>query len=245
MTHIELQELLGAYALDAVDGEERALVESHLAECPRCASEVASHREVAAALAHAGAPAPEGVWDRIAGELVETPPALDLAKVAPLQKPPRRSRGPMIGLVAAAAAVTAVLGFEVVRQEQRIDRLTDTMRRGALDQAAAAANADARAQRVTLRSDDGRVYAEATMQENGTGFLVRHNLPALPDSRTYQLWGVVGTRSVSLGVLGPNPGVVGFHMNGDVTTVAVTEEEKGGTIVPSGRPLVRGFLRSA
>src|SRR5690606_35755181 len=55
----EFTELLGAYALDAVEPDEREAVERHLADCPRCRSEVAEHREVAAYLAHAGTDAPE------------------------------------------------------------------------------------------------------------------------------------------------------------------------------------------
>lgn len=244
MTHAEIQELLGAYALDSVESSEAAQVEAHLVACPRCASEVASHREVAAALAHAGSPAPEGLWDRIAGAIVEPAPALDLSRVA---HPPtrQRARAPVVGLIAASAAMIAVLGTVVVRQEQRVDRITVAMKQRALEQAAASANADGRAQRVTLRSDDGSVYAQTAVQENGTSYLVRHNLPPLAEGRTYQLWGSLGTRNVSLGVLGNNPGVVGFNVDGDVTTVAITEEEGGGTVFPSGRPVVRGFLPDA
>ena len=50
MTHDEVSELLGAFALDAVDGEEYEQIEAHLSECPRCRAEVDAHREVAAAL---------------------------------------------------------------------------------------------------------------------------------------------------------------------------------------------------
>ncbi len=244
MTHDEIQELLGAFALDAVETSEAEEVEAHLAVCPRCASEVASHREVAAALAHAGSSAPAGLWDRIAGSIMEPAPALDLSRVAP---PPRsrRGRGPMVGLAAAALAVVAALGTVVVRQEQRVDRITAGMKQRALEQAAASANADDRAQRVALRSDDGGVYAQTAVQENGTSYLVSHNLPPLAEDRTYQLWGLVGTRNVSLGVLGPNPGVVSFNVTGGVTTVAITEEEGGGSVFPTSRPVVRGFLPDA
>ncbi len=34
MAHHEIEELLGAYALDAVDADEARLVEDHLADCP-------------------------------------------------------------------------------------------------------------------------------------------------------------------------------------------------------------------
>ena len=80
MTHVEIEELLGAYALDAVDEDERREVEEHLATCPRCRGEVAAHREVAAMLGNATgegpAVAPENLWDRIAASLQEEPPAL-------------------------------------------------------------------------------------------------------------------------------------------------------------------------
>ena len=69
LTHEEIQELLGAFALDAVDGDEAEAIELHLRECPRCRAEVTEQREVAALLAHTGATAPEGVWVRILEEL--------------------------------------------------------------------------------------------------------------------------------------------------------------------------------
>lgn len=64
--HTEFEELLAAYALDAVDGDEATALERHLAVCPRCRQEVAAYRETAAMLAYGGEGAPEGVWDRIA-----------------------------------------------------------------------------------------------------------------------------------------------------------------------------------
>jgi len=78
--HHDMQELLGAYALDAVDADEAAEIEFHLSSCPRCRSELAEHREVAALLGYAGAPAPAGVWDRIVASLEEPPPALRLSR---------------------------------------------------------------------------------------------------------------------------------------------------------------------
>ena len=47
MSHDDASELLGAYALDAVDGEELTELEAHLSACPRCRSELDSFREVA------------------------------------------------------------------------------------------------------------------------------------------------------------------------------------------------------
>src|SRR5206468_3199328 len=46
--HPDVQELLGAYALDALDADEADAVELHLRDCPRCRAEVADYRETAA-----------------------------------------------------------------------------------------------------------------------------------------------------------------------------------------------------
>ena len=76
MAHHEIEELLGAYALDAVDAEEARVVEEHLLVCPRCRAEVAEHREVAALLTSGTSePVPDGVWNRIAADLGDSPAA--------------------------------------------------------------------------------------------------------------------------------------------------------------------------
>ena len=68
-THEEIQELLGAYALDALEPDEAAEVEAHLSDCPRCAAEVDAHRDVAGLLGNGGEEAPAALWDRIAEQL--------------------------------------------------------------------------------------------------------------------------------------------------------------------------------
>jgi len=51
MDHRKAQDLLAAYALDAVDADEVATLDAHLAECPACAGTVALLRGTAAELA--------------------------------------------------------------------------------------------------------------------------------------------------------------------------------------------------
>lgn len=111
----EIEELLGAYALDAVDADERRLVEDHLSTCPRCRDELAGHLEVASWMAGGGSRAPEGVWDRIVDALDDTAPAmrlsaadLDVARRAGATSPTPRltpvAPGPRLETVAEAAA---------------------------------------------------------------------------------------------------------------------------------------------
>ena len=81
MTTIEprdMDSLLGAYVLDALEADERAQVEQHLEQDARARREVDELRETVAALATAPGidePAPQELWDRIAAQIdEETPP---------------------------------------------------------------------------------------------------------------------------------------------------------------------------
>lgn len=240
LTHSEIQELLGVYAIDAVDADEAAAVEEHLVECPRCRAEVAEHREAAALLSFSGADAPEGMWDRIAAGLEDTPPPLDLSR-ARLQ---RRNRLPRLSLVAAAAAVVVIglLGTQVVRQGNRIDQLSAVFDQTGLDQAAAIAAVNPEARTVTLKSDDGSHVVRAVVLPNGQGYLVQAQLPPLGPDQTYQLWGVMGAQTVSLGVVGDASSVVPFVAAGPLTALAITAEKSGGVVASTNAPLVQGFV---
>lgn len=85
----ELDELLGVYALDAVDADERRRVADYLRVNPKAAAEVQAHREVATMLAFTGMDAPAELWSRIAAEIdAEAPaPGPELAKVFALDTP--------------------------------------------------------------------------------------------------------------------------------------------------------------
>ncbi len=96
MGHEDIAGLLGAYALDAVDDDERGLVDEHLLACPRCRAELAEHREVAATLAHTGATAPEGVWERIVDSLEEPPPPMRV-ELRPVGRPAGQPAGEPAG----------------------------------------------------------------------------------------------------------------------------------------------------
>lgn len=244
LTHDEAAALLGAYALDAVEADERDAVEQHLNECPRCRAEVADHRTVASFLGSAGGRAPEGLWDRIAGSLEEAPPELKLAPVVPLNE--RRSVSLRVGAAAAAVAagVIAVLGAQVVHLNDQVDKMSTPERADtALLSAATQAFADPQAQQVSMRSPDGSVSAKAALLPDGTGFLVAHDLPALPNDRTYQLWALANGQKISAGVLGANPRVVAFrYAPSGLSGFAVTNEQAGGVTATQNTPVVLGTV---
>jgi len=245
LTHDEAAELLGAYALDAVEADERDAIEHHLNECPRCRAEVADHRTVSSFLGSAGGRAPDGLWDRIAGSLEEAPPELKLAPVVPLNE--RRSVSMRVGAAAAAVAagVIAALGAQVVHLNNEVDKMSTPERAdSALLSAATHALADPQTQRVSMRSTDGQLAAEVALTPDGTGFLVADKLPALPNDRTYQLWALANGQKISAGVLGAQPRVVAFrYAPSGLSGFAVTNEQAGGVVSTENAPVVLGTLQ--
>ena len=225
MTHDEVQELLGAYALDAVDEAESEAVELHLRSCPRCQAEVQSHRETASWLAHGGAPAPEGVWDKIAENLDEGPAPVDMPRILTWESRERsrssRRRPTVEWIAGIAAALLLVLGGVAINQQRQIDDVRD---RNGLEQALASALSDPKARQVSLSSPgDAGTSVKAVVLPDGTGYLVADTaLRDLDESRTYQLWGINDAKVVSLGVLGRAPKIVAFHAPPDVRTLAIT-----------------------
>ena len=83
----------------------------------------------------------------------------------------------------------------------------------------------------------------------GTGFVVEDGgagLAPLPSGRTYQLWGMVGTTAISLGLLGHHPGTVPFSVAGSrrVSAFAVTDEVAGGVVQSANPPVAVGTVRT-
>lgn len=246
--HEELAELLGAYALDAVDGDERDQIEAHLPQCPRCRAEVEGHQEVAARLAFAGATAPEGVWSRIAAELEPAELEPDLARLYPLHPPRTRRRWLVATLAAAAAAVVMVigaLGWELRSQQRKMTSLTTALAaKVGLSQAARDASLDPKSTKFTLTSVDGKIHVDAVVQPDGTGFLIPHaSLPRLAADQTYELWGVLGGQRLSLGLLGPKPDVVAFRVAAPrMDALAITTERAAGVTQTTKVPVAAGWV---
>jgi anti-sigma-K factor RskA len=247
----ELDELLGAYALDAVDEDEREQVEAYLDRSPAARSLVAEYRETAALLAHSDTEAPPGLWERIEQTLEEEPPQLatplpgGVVAFESRRKRLRRRIAVAVG-VAAAVVVVGSLTVKVVQQDDRIDELGREAESGSVLAAAETASRDPHAARVTLSSTDGALEARAVYLPDGDGFLVESNLRPLPPDRTYQLWALLGDpgaeRAISAGVLGPDPGVTAFKVQGPVAGLAITDEPSPGSVSPSNPVLIQGAV---
>ncbi len=257
MSHAEASELLGAYALDAVDGEELTALEVHLVTCPRCRAELDSLHEVAAALGTSVEPLPDGLWSSIAGRLPERPgddepppmPRLSPEGRSPFRPPPdrrprrRRTAVAALGALAiAAAAVAVVLGIGLVRADNRVSGLQAAVAHQGSPVAAALRTPGHRL--VALDTPSHGQLAQFVVVPDGRGYLVSSKLPRLRADRTYQLWGIVGSRPVSLGLLGDAPSQAVFTMAGAnrPSRLSITVEPSGGSVTPTAPIVATGAV---
>lgn len=243
-------DLLGVYALDALDADEANLVRDHLQRCPRCSQEVDQHRESIVMLAGGGGPAPERLWDRIASSIgadagpSSAPPPPRLATAA--RRRQNRVKPIWAGAVAVAAALTAVVGLQTVRVDQlnhRVNQLATAARQTGGFQGLAAALVDPSARHYTLTSTSParQPLGQLIILPSGSSYLVGSRLPQLTSDSTYQLWSMLNGRAVSVGLLGAHPDTAAFTVDPSVPTAAylVTVEPAGGVVAPTSSPIAQ------
>lgn len=220
--HREIQSLLGAYALGAVDVDDQRRVEAHLPECLPCRDEVANHLEVAGMLSL--------LFDEKQAELASSPiTSLDSR---------RQTRRRDWWYAAAAVAAIVVLSVGFVTQTIRLQGVERQLASATIDDVAAAAAGVDEASTLVLADGDGTPVAEVVLLPDGTGFLTIENLPEVEDGRTYQLWGVMDEEVVSVGLAGAGPGITTFTADPiRLQALVITEEEAGGVPVSEADPL--------
>ena len=121
--------LAAAYALDALDDDERATFEQHLLTCDACADDVREMRATGArfALAETAAP-PANLRSRVLELAKQTPQTTPDRNVVPLR--PTAARNPvnrwLAGVAAAAVLVAGALGVTAYQGSQRASELQTT-----------------------------------------------------------------------------------------------------------------------
>jgi anti-sigma-K factor RskA len=233
----ELDALLGAYALDALDPDETRRVEEYLARNAQARAEVDELRETAASLAlapaaDADAAAPPELWTRISEAIAAEPkvsaPVDELAARRARRATPRTTWAGVLAV--AAVAVVVVLAVQVVSLHRKADHASSVA--AAFDRAVNAKGA------VEVKLDaSGTNVARVVLLPDGSGYMKNEALKPLSPDQTYQLWALTGNTShptaISAGVLGPDPHVVAFHVDGPVHGIAVSVEHEGGAVQPS------------
>ncbi len=232
MDHDHIIGLLGAYSLDAVDNDERQVIEAHVEICTMCRTEVGHFQEAASSFAE-GAAVPWSLWQRVVRDI----------------KTPDRSPGqpwPWLSMVA-ATAIIALVGVAVI-QQRRVVTLEATIARQTLaiegqsrqldevspDRLLATAIDSPYARTAVLSGPGGSITF--VIQPDGSALIVENTLPPLPGDHTYQLWAVIDGEVVSAAVLGPNPHVASLRIEGQVAVLALTVEQFGGVVVSDQEP---------
>ena len=216
MEHEAIEELLGAYALNAVEPNEAVLIGAHIAHCSKCRAEFEQHLEVTALLPASASFAPSSLWDTISGEIAVSDGIAISGDTAAFNETADSSPGGIrpdnvvnlrvrwLRPMAAAAAFVLIAGAAVV-QSVRVGQINDDL---AAERAAVAALADQLdqpvletavsqalgnplAQQVILGSQVSGSNAIIVLMPDGTGYLAEHSLKPLPKDRTYQLWAIV------------------------------------------------------
>ena len=209
-----LHDLTAAYALDALDPDERQAFEEHLAGCERCREEVAELSAAAAALAHGAEPVapPPLLRERI----------LDAARAErPNVVPLRPRRASPVAAVAAVAACAAIgLGvWNVSLHDQLGSARSEAIRS------------------VPVSGHSGSVIVSS----GGAGAIVLSSLAAAPAGKTYEAWVIAGKAVEPAGIFEGGRGTTYVKLSRRVpkkARVAVTVEPAGGSPRPTSAPFV-------
>ncbi|HZT05537.1 MAG TPA: anti-sigma factor [Chloroflexota bacterium] len=256
---IEVEELLGSYALGALPREALEEVEEHLGACGVCQSRAREMLRTASTL-RLGVPQvdpPRALHDRILGA-VRNPHehgtgAPEDGRSLLVQLPVRRRRvaGPAYWAGAAALVLMFLsgwLGLQVIALQQSV-ATTEESARQAWAEAEVAADTIARWNQAGAA---GAAHIDGTEMAPGAwgtlyyvpsqqdGVLLVGGLPNLPKDKCYQLWLIRGDRWMNGGTFyvendGKSVVVVKSPMPmASIDTIRVTMEPHGGSAEPRG-----------
>jgi anti-sigma-K factor RskA len=245
MTHEPFDTQAAAYALGALDSEERVEFERHLAA--GCSSCRAFLRDAGEALAAHAAQLPPVVPPPAVRATLLRRIGADAALGRQAVRPPRRW---LAWAAAAAAVVIGGLGSSLVltsRYETRLAELTSEVARLRAERVQAQLVSDLlgdpATRLVTLQGAQpgSQAVAGVIWNEAAGGFLmVARLLPAQP-GKTYELWTFSGGRPSPAGVFDVDASGTATHRiaptGGQVEGFAVTLEPAGGVSAPTG-PIV-------
>jgi len=219
----DMHDLAAAYAVDALDDQERAAYEAHLAGCPDCREELARLSDATASLAETVAvtPPPE-LKERVMTAIAAEEPT----DMIPLDSRRRSALG--WGLVAVAASVLVVsVGLLVSNNAGQ-------------DGAVAAVLEAPDAVEVDLDSDVGGsrfVYSESL----GQGVFTGSELDLPEGNRVYELWLIDEEGPTAAGAFRPESAEEATVLVEGIEpglTLAMTEEPEPGLAEPTGEVLL-------
>ena len=239
MSDHQWSELAAPYALDALDPEERARFEAHLAECAVCRGEVQSLREVVTLLAHAAPGA--------------TPPAALRARIlreARQVRPIGGGRaGPAPWLAAAACLVLALaVGYAYLRERAALEQTSASLAaRDSLVATLLSPDAATATLAATGQAPSARLFWSPSRRRV---VMAVFHLPPARFGRIYQLWAIAQGKPVSIGIFNTSPdgrliAEMALPVDLKFEITAVTEEPAGGSPQPTQQPFLVGKVAPA
>jgi anti-sigma-K factor RskA len=226
----ELHDLVAPYALDALEDDERASFERHLAACDQCGAQLVDLQEATTALAYAaeGPEPPRELRERILEAVREDGGA------TVIDFPRRRSwLLPAATAAAAVAALVAVaVGVWAVSLSNDLDRERDARRAEAKAIALLASDAERR----PLTGGRGALL----LASDGSAALVTCDLATAPEGKTYEAWVIADEVARPAGLFRGGDDCDVKILTRPVprdATVAVTLEGEGGADQPTSMPL--------
>lgn len=238
-----LHALSGAYVVDALDDDERAMFERHLPTCVDCQAEVDSLREAAALMSAATAvPAPPSLRASVLAGIATVRPLPPLTAPRDEQEPvhsavvvPLRRHRFRLGALAAAAAVLAVVGVGAVTHPWT-GGTSQVQHLSAADQVIAASDA----QHVSISFKDGSNATVVRSPSEGRAVLLTEGMAQPPSQKVYELWLRKPTgQMVPAGLLTAG-GDSKTLLTGDASkasAVGITVEPQGGSSQPTSTPI--------
>ncbi len=246
---------LDLYALGALDGDEKQLLEAHLRDCPHCQQQLLAARQSTALIglaAPAAPPRPQvkaALMDRVRTEKQSPSTQQNSAQAAPSKTRKKRWGLRFSFGFGLAAAVLAFATYELARQDldrgKQLERLQaqvaqDTAAMKFMGEVTGAPDSA----QITLLQQPGGPPGQAHVLYNarmGMGIYSGQIAPA-PAGKSYQLWLVPTSGApVSAGMIDANQqsGAVMLHLTPGMAAkeFAVTIEPQGGMPQPTG-PMV-------
>lgn len=244
-THPDMHSLTGAYAMDALDDDERRAFEAHLVDCDTCRDEVEGFHATTAALGGATAePPPSHLRDAVLAEVSRTSQEAPPAQPAPqrpvtsLGEARSQRRGFMDRILLPAAAVLAlvVAGLSVVVTDlnQRIDELSV-----AGDVADVVAASDLQTWEAEM--PDGGTARVMWSSSRGEGWFIADEMAPAEEGKAYELWVIDDEGPSPAGLFDAHDGRALHAFSGDMdaaTAIGVTVEPESGSPAPTTDPLV-------
>lgn len=233
MTH-ELHTLTGAYALDALDEDERRAFVAHLEGCETCSAEVEGLRATGAMLGFVAASGvPSSFRDSVMAEVRTTrqltpraSQATDDGRVLPLLRRARTTSRALLAVAAALLVVAGTLAGIAVREQRQADQAR---------QVAAAVSAVIGAPDARRIEGGGaaRVYLSPSQ---GKAVFVGQRLPATDAEHVLQLW-VLDGGARSVGIIRGSTALLATGVRPGAK-LGVTVEPEGGSKQPTTSPVM-------